>query len=91
MKGYKAVYDVGAGKLTHDKSGFQLTLNDGSLNYFQPAKLSYSVYADYFWYEIGDVICIGNNDYLYYCFPKNVKGVVAKTRLAAEEIFKGLQ
>ncbi len=91
MKGYKAVYDVGAGKLTHDKSGFQLTLNDGSLNYFQPAKFSYSVYADYFWYEIGDVICIGNNDYLYYCFPKNVKGVVAKTRLAAEEIFKGLQ
>ena len=33
------------------------------------------------------MICIGNRDALYYCFPKK-QGVVAKTRLAAEELFK---
>ena len=42
---------------------------------------------DYFWYEIGDVIGIGNADALYYCFPKK-QGVVSKTRLATEELFK---
>ncbi|MCM1195277.1 MAG: 1-acyl-sn-glycerol-3-phosphate acyltransferase [Corallococcus sp.] len=88
MKGYKAVYDIGSGRLTHDKSGFRLVAADGQLDYFQPSSLSYSVYSDYFWYEIGDVICIGNNDCLYYCFPKGVNGVVAKTRLATEEIYK---
>lgn len=86
MKGYKAVYDIGKGRLTHGKEGFRLTC-DG-LDYVQPSRLSYSVYADYFWYEIGDVICIGNNEMLYYCFPQNTAGVVAKTRLAAEEIYK---
>lgn len=88
MKGTKAVYDIGSGRLTHDVGGFRLVANNGKLDYAQPPKLSYSVYADYYWYEIGDVICIGNNDYLYYCFPKYVKGVVAKTRLATEELFK---
>lgn len=88
MKGYKAVYDIGAGRLTHDANGFRLVAADGKLDYFQSASLSYSLYSDYLWYEIGDVICIGNNDYLYYCFPQNVKGVVAKTRLAAEELYK---
>jgi hypothetical protein len=33
------------------------------------------------------VICIGNKDCLYYCFPKK-DGVVAKTRIAAEELYK---
>ena len=47
----------------------------------------YSVYSDYFWYEIGDIVCIGNNDCLYYCFPKK-KDIVAKTRLAVEELYK---
>ena len=88
MKGYKAVYDIGQGHLTHDSSGFRLIADNGQLDYVQPAQLSYSLYADYFWYEIGDVICIGNNEMLYYCFPRNAQGVVAKTRLATEEIFK---
>ena len=34
------------------------------------------------------MICIGNNDVLYYCFPPNCGDVVAKTRLAAEELYK---
>ena len=33
------------------------------------------------------MICIGNHDALYYCFPKD-GDVVAKTRLAAEELYK---
>lgn len=88
MKGYKCVYDIGTGHLTHNKDGFHLVAADGKLDYVQSASVSYSLYSDYLWYEIGDVICIGNNEYLYYCFPKNVTGVVAKTRLAAEEIYK---
>lgn len=47
-----------------------------------------SLYADYFWYEIGDVICIGDNGTLYYCFPKEGGDVVAKARLATEELYK---
>ena len=34
------------------------------------------------------MICIGNNDVLYYCFPKNAGDVVAKTRMATEELYK---
>ena len=34
------------------------------------------------------MICIGNKDALYYCFPKNCGDVVAKTRLAQEELYK---
>ena len=34
------------------------------------------------------MICIGNQDALYYCFPQGGGDVVAKTRLAAEELYK---
>ena len=33
------------------------------------------------------MICIGDTDRLYYCFPDK-KDVVAKTRLATEEIYR---
>jgi hypothetical protein len=33
------------------------------------------------------VICIGNKDALYYCFPKDGTSV-AKTRMATEELYK---
>ncbi len=84
----KCVYDVGSGRLTHNYEGFHLTGCDGKLNYTQSFMLSYSLYSDYYWYEIGDVICIGNGKALYYCFPKTKTDVVAKTRIAAEEIYK---
>ncbi|MBQ8732236.1 MAG: 1-acyl-sn-glycerol-3-phosphate acyltransferase [Oscillospiraceae bacterium] len=87
MADYKAIYMVGKGHLTHTAEGFTLTGCDGKLHYIQPAQNSYSLYADYFWYEVGDVICIGNHQRLYYCFPLD-KIPVAKARLAAEEIFK---
>lgn len=82
-----AIYQVGTGHLTHDCTGFTLTDCEGKLSYTQPPQSCYGLYADYFWYEIGDVICIGNNDTLYYCFPKD-NTPVAKTRLAAEELYK---
>ena len=83
----KCLYKVGDGHLTHTSEGFNLVGCDGKLNYSQKPKGSYSLYSDYYWYEIGDMICIGNRDVLYYCFPKT-NGVVTKTRLATEEIFK---
>ncbi len=87
MVDYKAIYMVGEGRLVHDSNGFRLDGCDGRLHYEHKPLSSYGLYADYFWYEIGDVICIGNNDRLYYCFPEQ-EGVVAKTRMATEEIFK---
>ncbi len=85
---YKAIYMVGDGKLIHDTDGFRLTGCNGKLSYVQGPLACYSLYADYYWYEIGDVICIGNQDVLYYCFPQNCGDVVAKTRLATEELYK---
>ena len=88
MVDYKAIYMVGSGKLIHDCDGFRLTGCDGQLEYSQGPLACYGLYADYYWYEIGDVICIGNQDALYYCFPQNCGDVVAKTRLAVEELYK---
>ena len=84
---FKAIYKVGEGHLTHDANGFHLNGCDGRLDYTQGPKSCYGLYADYYWYEIADVICIGDNDRLYYCFPKG-GDVVAKTRLAVEELYK---
>ncbi len=86
MVDYKAIYMVGEGHLTHTNEGFRLTGCDGKLDYRQGPLACYGLYSDYYWYEIGDVICIGNQDALYYCFPKNAD--VAKTRMAAEELYK---
>ena len=84
---YKALYLVGDGHLSHSTEGFVLDGCDGRLHYEQKPLASYSLYSDYFWYERGDVICIGDQEQLYYCFPKgNVP--VAKTRMAAEELYK---
>lgn len=87
LKDSKALYMVGSGRLRHDNNGFVLDGCDGKLHYEQSAGASYSVNSDYFWYEIGDIVSIGTNDCLYYCFPKE-GDIVAKTRLAAEELYK---
>lgn len=88
MVNMKSIYRVGEGILKHNADGFDLTGCDGQLNYSQKPTWSYSLYADYYWYEIGDVICIGDSNVLYYCFPKNCGDIVAKTRLATEEMYK---
>ncbi len=85
---FKSIYRVGSGHLSHTTEGFHLTGCEGKLDYRQSPLASYGLYADYYWYEIGDMICIGDKDCLYYCFPKDGKDIVAKTRLAAEELYK---
>ncbi len=87
MVDFSAIYKVGSGRLLHDLNGFHLTGCDGRLDYHQKPLNCYSLYADYYWYEIADTICIGNNDVLYYCFPKG-GDVVARTRMATEEMYK---
>ena len=88
MVNYDALYMVGEGRLTHSTQGFRLTGCDGKLDYTQGPLASHCLNADYFWYEIGDMIGIGNQDVLYFCFPKGSQDVVAKTRLATEELYK---
>ena len=82
------LYRVGEGRLVHTAEGFSLTGCNGELSYTQKPSASYSLYSDFFWYEIGDVICIGNPKIQYYCFPQEKGTPVAKTRLAAEELYK---
>lgn len=88
MVNMKSIYRVGEGVLTHTNEGFHLTGCDGKLEYHQKPTASYSLYADYYWYEIGDVISIGDAKASYYCFPKDGGDIVAKTRLATEEMYK---
>ena len=78
---------IGPGHLTHDLNGFRLTGADGQLDYSQSPTHSHTLYSDYYWYELGDIIGIGDNEFSYFCFPKeNVS--VSKARLATEELYK---
>ena len=87
MVDHQSLYHVGEGHLIHDLTGFHLTGCDGRLEYHQKPTTCYGLYADYYWYEIGDMIGIGTNDTRYHCFPKS-GDVVAKTRMATEEMYK---
>ena len=89
LRDMEYIYHVGEGRLVHDVSGFSLTGCDGELSYTQSPRSSYSLYADYFWYEIGDMISIGDHRSQYYCFPKDQDAaIVAKARLACEEMYR---
>lgn len=89
MVDFDALYRVGEGRLIHDCDGFTLTGCDGELEYHQGPKHSYSLYSDYYWYELGDMISIGDSQKQFYCIPHDQEGaIVAKARLAAEEMFK---
>ena len=84
----KHIYEVGSGVLVHNGEGFRLTGCDGELDYSQNPQATHSICSDFNWYEIGDIISIGNSKGLYYCIP-DVKGdCVAKVRIAAEEMYK---
>lgn len=85
---FRAMYEVGEGRLKHTARGFHLTGCDGKLDFKQKPLSSYSINSDYFFYEIGDMISIGDRNGLIYCFPPEDVNVVAKTRLAAEELYK---
>ena len=84
----KSIYSVGEGTLVHNENGFRLRSEDGTLDYSQSAGAVYCINADFYWYQIADTINIGDFNAQYYCFPKTGGDVVAKTRLAAEELFK---
>ena len=86
----KSLFRVGEGRLTQSLDGFHLTGCEGKIDYEHKPLTSYSLYSDFNWYEVGDMICIGNLDVFYYCFPKTEGDVVAKARLATEEIYKYL-
>ncbi len=88
LKDSKSLYFVGDGVVTHTKDGFSLTNKDNTLNYTQPPLTSYSLNADYYWYEIGDVFSIGTTKIQYYCFPKNKNYSVTKLRFIVEELYK---
>lgn len=84
----KKICQVGEGTLIHSEDGFHLTGCEGKLDYRQEPLSSYSLYSDFFWYEIGDMISIGNERVQYYCFPQGCGDIVAKARLATEELYK---
>ena len=84
----KCLYRVGEGELTHNNDGFHLVGCGGELDYSQKPISLYSLNADYFWYEIGDIICIGDAKTQYYCFPKRSSVSVTKARIATEEMYK---
>lgn len=87
IKDHKALYRVGSGVLTHNDGGFILKGANGAFEFTQPALASHSINADFYFYTMGDIICIGDKETLYYCFtPPEVP--VFKARLAAEELYK---
>lgn len=88
LKDFKAIYKLGKGKLIHSKDGFKLDGINIDLHYTQNVKQSYSLYSDFYWYEIDDIICIGDYRARYYCIPTNKNDIVAKVRIATEELYK---
>ena len=87
----KALYKVGSGRLTHSmEGGLHLTGCDGKLDHHQSSRSMYTCEAIPYWYELDDVIGLGNSKALYFAFPTEHKEVIGKAKLAAEEIFKVL-
>lgn len=84
----KKLYTIGNGRLIHTTDGFTLYGENGEIVHEQKPLFTYSLNVDYYWYEIGDVICIGNSEITYCCVPKNPETPVTKARLAAEELYK---
>ena len=87
---YKSVYHVGQGSLLHNEKGFVLKNAEGDELYAQKPLYSHSVCADFFWYEKGDVIGIGERGRTYYCILEK-KWQVAKARFGAEELYKKMR
>ena len=83
----KTFYRGGRGHLVHDLEGFTLTGEDGQLYCQQKPLANPSLYADYYWYELGDIIGLGDTETFFFCFPP-AEVPVARIRLAAEEMYK---
>lgn len=87
---YKAIYNIGNGRLIHGENGFSLYDDKGKLLYEHSPLTSHSVCADFYWYEKGDVIGIGTKEETYYCLLKD-SHKVTKMRLAAEELYQKIR
>ncbi len=85
---FKGAYRVGDGTLTHDENGFHLVGCDGRLDYKQSARSMYTCESAFYWYQMRDVIGMGDKRALYFAMPKERLELSAKTRLAVEEMFK---
>lgn len=81
-------YEIGEGRLRHNKNGFVLDGCDGKLHYEHKPLSAHTVNSDFYFYQIGDVVSFGNTDGLFYCFPKSKEDIVCKIRFAHEEIYK---
>ena len=81
-------YRGGEGRLRHDIDGFVLDGCEGKLHYEHKPLCAHTVNSDFYFYQIGDVISFGNQEHLFYCFPKTEGDIVCKVRFAAEEIYK---
>ena len=87
LKGYKALYEIGSGELLHTVNGFLLKGCSGKLEFTIPPTAYYTLNADFYWYQIGDIICLENEGVLYYCVIEDDVSVT-KARIATEEIYK---
>lgn len=84
----KRMYSVGEGVLTHTDEGLRVVGCDGKLDHLHTPQQSHSISSEFYFYEIGDVICLGNHSMMLYCFPETEGDIVTKIRLAAEEQYK---
>lgn len=85
---FSAIYFVGNGTLTHTLDGFHLLSDDGEIDFYYHPLSSYSLSSDIYWYELGDMISIGDEKRIFYLFPPKEYAVVTKARFATEKIYR---
>ena len=90
LSDHSALYSVGDGVLNCGANGFTLLDKNGNSVFTLPPASSHSLNVDFFWYELGDVISIGDKEKAFYCIPKTPYPV-AKARLIAEEQYKQIK
>ena len=83
-----ALYSVGKGNLSQTEDGFHLLSDDGEIDYKTSPLDNYSLSSDIYWYEMGDMISIGDDRRIFYLFPPKEYKVVTKARFATEEFYK---
>ena len=84
----KTIYKTGEAILTQNMDGLFLHDKQGNLIHHQPPLFSHTINADFYWYEIDDIIGLGTEKIYYTCAPKNHRNFVTKARLVAEELYK---
>lgn len=85
---FSAIYFVGNGRLTHTQDGFHLLSDDGEIDFYSHPLTTYSLASDIYWYELGDMISIGDDKRIFYLFPPEEYNVVSKARFATEKIYR---